>query len=160
MSGSPWMGVLFIGGAFGCGLLVILMFAKAGGLHRALNGTLRLPLLIALLIIGFGASALTVRFGIEDVAPFQLWLALSLLGGAAAPREVWARWLLWLDGAVLLVVTAGFWIASRDFPTAPLWFKAAILLLVGGGVLWAVAISFAGLLNSPKTSTAETGTPA
>ena len=159
MSGSPWMGVLFIAGAFGGGLLFLLLILKFDGLRNALTQTFRLPVLIALLVVGFGASILTILNGTGDSPGLAFLIALHLLSAADAPRERWARVLLWLDGAVLAGVTAWFWVVGRDFAGEDLWIKALTVAVIGLA-LWTASVSLLRLFRPPQTPIAETGTPA
>lgn len=164
MSGSPWFGVLMIAGAFGGGLLLILLIAKAEGLRNAVNHRLGLPLLIALATAGVIVSGLTLRFGLMTGIWLPVFLGMTLLNLSDAPRAWWARCLLWLDGSVLLAA-ASWTFAFRDelFVGEP-W-RPILVLLMAAGVLWAVATSFRGLIRpstapSNDQTLSETGTPA
>ena len=162
MSGSPWFGVLMIAGLFGGGLFLALLLAKAKGLRTALNGKFHLPILIGLLLLGLAASALVVSNGIGSGAVFCFLLAINLVKLAEAPRPIWARVLLWLDGALLAGVTLWAWKDLRTFAADDL-VDQLLTLLVLGAVLFAAAVSLYRLVRpkaGPPPSIAETGTPA
>lgn len=162
MSGSPWFGVLMIAGLFGGVLFLALLLAKAKGLRTALNGKFHLPILIGLLLLGLAASALVVSNGIGSGAVFCFLLAINLFNIADAPRPIWARVLLWLDGALLAGVTLWAWKDLRTFAADDL-VDQLLTLLVLGAVLFAGAVSLYRLVRpkaGPPPSIAETGTPA
>lgn len=158
MNGSPWMGVLAIAGAFGGGLLFLLLILKADGLRNALTQAFRLPLLFALLALGFGISAATLYSGETSSPGFIILMAIHLMSASDAPMERWARPLLWLDGAVLGGVTCWAWVAGGEFADLPFWAQA-LSVAVTGLFLWIAGASLLRLFR-PQTPSAETGTPA
>lgn len=159
MTGSPWMAVLFIASTFGGALLFIMLLLKAESLRNALTQAFRWPLFVAIIIGGFGASALTVRYGTGSNPMLAFFFAMHLFIAADAPRQAWARWLIWLDAAVLAGVTALLWLDGREFSDGHLIIKV-ITVLALSVLLWAGRASFFTILRPQTTIAAETGTPA
>jgi hypothetical protein len=159
MNGSPWMGVLFIASTFGGALLFIMLLLKAEGLRNALTQTFRWPLFVAIVVGGFGASAFMVRYGVGSNPMLPLLFAIHLFIAADAPRQAWARWLIWLDAAVLAGVTSLLWLDGREFSDGHLIVKV-ITVLALSLILWAGRASFFKIQRPQNTIAAETGTPA
>lgn len=163
MSGSPWFGVLAIGGACAGILLLQMDFAGRKGLHNSLARWLRVPLQIGLLLSGIAACVLLLATSlIPPEAPIYL-VGLALLGYSGDLRPRWFGLMMWLDGAVL--VAAKTWLSWPDGelfgrlgPTLVALIPPAFWLLVVGYTLYRL---LRPRTDQPlSTPTTETGTPA
>ncbi|MBI1404907.1 MAG: hypothetical protein GC145_02125 [Caulobacter sp.] len=159
MSESPWIGVMAIGGGFLAVLLLFLLLARSGGLRKALTSVFRWPLIAALTVGILAVSILAFRNGISGLPVMTLILASYLFTVADAPREAWARWLIWLDAAVLAGVPSILWLASPGFSNAPLWFKVLTVPTLSV-VLWPGGASFLNIYRPKSLAASETETPA
>lgn len=159
MSHSPWISVMAIGGGVLAVLLLILLLLRSGGLRKALTSVFRWPLIAALSVGILAASIITIGNGSSGLPVLALIFAIHLFTAADAPRQAWARWLIWLDAAVLAGVPSILWLDSPGFSNGPLWLKV-LTVLVLSVVLWSGWASFLNIYRPKSLAASETGTPA
>ncbi|MBX3481001.1 MAG: hypothetical protein KF842_11430 [Caulobacter sp.] len=161
MNGSPWFGVLAIGGGVAGLLLLFILAGKADSLRRRVTERSRIPILIGLFLAGLVASALVLRFGESDTVFLQLMLAIVLLDLAPTQRPLWVGGALWLNATVLLAATCWDWIIRGHSVDGWLYTAMASALCVGSAWLSGKALYhfFRPRAAKPSPPT-ETETPA
>ncbi len=165
MSGSPWMGVLSIGGGAAGVMLLIILLHKAERLREAINRRWRLPVTVGLMVAGLVASVLLVKVGPGSSPFLPIMLSFAILDLARDSRPRWLSLTLWLDAAVLLSVTAWIWAVRGDLLTgvadtiADLVVAAGCAWIAGQG-LYRIFRPRADQPSMTDQTLSETGTPA
>lgn len=161
---GPMMSVLIIGGTVVAALLFFFLLLKTVALHDAFNRTFGWVFVAGLVVVGLVGSVAIWRYGLGSPMSLPFLLALTLFNLADAPRQNWARAVLWLTGLLLSAVILWRWPNLRTFADDGLWTKVFTGLITGlffymaGHSLYRMLRPSAATPSS--TPSAETGTPA